>query len=406
MADTTLHSGRPRWTEVGNEALAAVFARPSRAILTSFGTLIGVAALILTLGLSQTASAQVISRIDQLASRLITASDPFATDRNIAPALDWGALDSVRTITGVTAAGAYAAVGNDALVRTLLAGGGTSQAPVAVQLVAADRGIFDAAQATITAGRTFDSGHVERADPVAVIGRSIADRLDLADLTLGPSIEIAGRRYLVIGVVERTPNVPLLAESVTIPYTAAARDFADVAPSDVAITTDLAYTQSIGRNTALALNPARPDALTVNVPADITRFRESVRNDLSALLLALAGVSLGVGALGIANITLLSVLERTSEIGLRRALGASRRHVSTQFLLEAAVLGLLGGVIGSSIGITGLVAISRLRGWIPVLSPWVPFIGPAAGIAVGLLAGLYPALRAGRLEPMTALRGT
>lgn len=401
MADSQEFTGQPRWAEVVGEALAAVFARPSRAILTSLGTLVGVGALILTLGLSQTASAQVISRIDQLASRLITAKDPFATDPKLPASLSWDGLDRVRSITGVSAAGAYATVGTDTLVRALQPGAGPSQQPVAAQLIAADQGILPASRAVVTAGSLFDSGHVRRADRVAVIGRSIADRLELADLSLQPSIDIAGRRYLVIGIIERTPNVPILAESLVVPYTVAVKDFAALTPSDVAIDTDLAYTQSIGRNTALALNPANPTPIQVNIPPNIASFRESVRNDLSAMLLALAGVSLGVGALGIANITLLSVLERTPEIGLRRALGAGRRHVSVQFLLEAAILGMIGGVIGSSLGVVGLVAIARSRDWIPVLSPWIPLIGPVAGIAVGL----YPAVRAGRLEPMSALRG-
>jgi len=111
-----------------------------------------------------------------------------------------------------------------------------------------------------------------------------------------------------------------------------------------------------------------------------------------------------VGAIGIANVTLVSVIERTGEIGLRRALGATRRHIAVQFLLESAAMGFIGGVIGASIGTLVVVAVAGYQSWTPVLDPLVPFAAPLLGGLVGLISGSYPALRAAGMEPVDALR--
>jgi ABC-type antimicrobial peptide transport system permease subunit len=153
-----------------------------------------------------------------------------------------------------------------------------------------------------------------------------------------------------------------------------------------------------------ALSPADPRLLKVASPPDPRRLRGAIESDLNALFLLLGGVSLLVGAIGIANVTLVSVLERVGEIGLRRALGAGRRHIAAQFLLESTAMGAAGGIIGASVGTLVVVGVSAYNTWTPVLDPWVPLGAPFVGALIGLLSGTYPSLRAASLEPVDALR--
>ena len=160
----------------------------------------------------------------------------------------------------------------------------------------------------------------------------------------------------------------------------------------------------IARQAPIALVPNQPTLVSSSTAGEPTKVRGEVASDVNTLFLILGGVSLLVGAIGIANVTLVSVMERIGEIGLRRALGATRRHVAAQFLAESGLLGLVGGFTGASAGILVLVAVSLARTWTPVLDPWLPFAAPALGAAVGVLSGLYPAARAASLQPVEALR--
>ena len=187
---------------------------------------------------------------------------------------------------------------------------------------------------------------------------------------------------------------------------AAVRDFGLVAPSSVQIETRVGAASLIASQLPLALSPTDPTLLKVTAPPEPRRVRAGVQNDLNALFLLLGGVSLLIGASGIANVTLVSVLERVGEIGLRRALGAARRHVAGQFLLESTTLGLLGGVLGAALGTLVVVGVAASRTWTPVLEPWVPLGAPLLGGAVGLASGIYPSVRAAAMEPVEALRST
>jgi putative ABC transport system permease protein len=194
--------------------------------------------------------------------------------------------------------------------------------------------------------------------------------------------------------------------SLMIPTTTATRDFGP--PRDhgasMLIETRLGAAQVVAAEVALALRPDRPNLFKVTAPPDPSTLRAGVTGDLNSLFLLLAVVSLVIGAVGIANTTLVAVLERTNEIGLRRALGARPRHVAWQFLAESTALGALGGLVGTALGVTVVVGVSVAREWTAILQPWAVLPAPLVGGAVGLLAGLYPAMRAAHIEPLEALR--
>jgi macrolide transport system ATP-binding/permease protein len=172
----------------------------------------------------------------------------------------------------------------------------------------------------------------------------------------------------------------------------------------VVIETRIGATSLIARQTPMALRPDKPSVLKVVYPPEPQRVRDAVQSDLNVMFLLLGGLSLIVGAIGIGNITLVSVIERIGEIGLRRSIGATRGHIAAQFLLESTSLGVVGGILGASLGVLIVVAVSAYQLWTPVLDPLAPLFAPLIGGAIGLVSGTYPAMRAARLEPVEAFR--
>jgi putative ABC transport system permease protein len=161
----------------------------------------------------------------------------------------------------------------------------------------------------------------------------------------------------------------------------------------------------VGDQTAVALSPDAPESIDVRAPAGRSALARDVQADVNVVFLVLSGIVLLAGAIGIASVTTLSVLERTPEIGLRRALGATPRQIAGQFMVESVVLGLLGGLLGAAVGVLGLLAVCVVQGWLPALNPLVALGGVVMGGVVGVLAGGFPARRASRIEPVVALRG-
>ena len=212
--------------------------------------------------------------------------------------------------------------------------------------------------------------------------------------------------FVVMGVLEDVLRQADLLNSVIVPE-GTARDLYDLAsPTTIQIDTEVGAAELIASQAAIAVSPNDPDLVRVQSPPSPESLQTQVEGDVNALFLVLGAVSLLVGAIGIANVTLVSVLERVGEIGLRRALGASRRHIAYQFLLESTGIGLFGGVIGASTGVLVVVGVSAYNDWTPVLDARVPLAAPLLGALVGLVAGLYPAWRASRLEPVESLRAS
>jgi ABC-type antimicrobial peptide transport system permease subunit len=390
------------------EATTGMLSRPGRTTLTILGTVLGTAALVATLGLAKTAGNQIVEQFDALAATSITVETYdvwWGGPRRDVSFIPWDAEDRLVRLNGVVAAGTLSAVDVGAALATSVPfNDPTGRNAFAIPVYAASPGLFDAIHAKLDTGRFFDAGHSVRAERVAVLGPAAAQRLNITLVDQQPAIFLGDEILVVIGILEDVAHEAKLLDAIVVPNGTARRRFGLDGLAEVHIRTEVGAAQLIGSQAALALHPNDPDELRVRVPPEPGTVRSAVEEEVNTLFIVLGGISLLVGAIGIANVTLVSVLERVGEIGLRRAVGAARRHIAVQFLAESAVMGLVGGILGSAAGVLVIVGVSAGRDWTPVLEAVYPLGAPLVGALVGLLAGLYPAWRAARLEPVEALR--
>lgn len=391
--------------DLGDEAVAGLFSRPGRLSLTILGTVIGLTALVATLGLTRTADNRIVGRFDEVAATEILVSARPASQNAQPNRLPWDAPQRLERLDGVVAAGNLSTVDvGDGLVSTSPVSDPQRRTDFRLAVQAASLELFDAIRADLRTGRLFDEGHSRRGDRVAVLGPNAAARLGINGVEQLPAISIGDEIFLVIGILDNVARQHDLLTAVIVPEGTAQRLYGLASPESVVVETSLGATRLIAEQIPLALTPENPEGLKVTFAPEQKRVREAVQSDLNLLFLTLGGVSLLVGAIGIANVTLVSVMERIGEIGLRRALGATRRHIALQFLLESSAIGVVGGILGASLGTLVVVGVSAYQSWAPVLDPLVPFAAPLIGGLVGLLAGTYPSLRAARMEPVEALR--
>ncbi|MEV8015874.1 ABC transporter permease [Streptomyces sp. NPDC086554] len=401
-------TGTPRlaFRDLATEALAGLVQRPLRSGLTALGTVLGVATFVAILGLTATASSQIDTRFNAMSATEVSVADATDTDQGERVPFPEDADQRIQRLNGVQGAGVYWNVsgqsGNLTVQTTLLDDTGT-QSP---NIVAASPGLLQAVEPTVHEGRTFEAFHARKEDRVAVIGTGLAESLGIGTLNTQPAILIDDKPFSVIGIISDVQRKPDLLMAVVVPNTTAHKLWG--APHDkstrMLISTDMGAAQQIADEAPLALDPAHANWFKSVPPPNPKTLRASVTSDLNQLFLLLAAICLTVGTIGIANITLVAVLERSNEIGLRRALGARARHIAAQFLAESGILGALGGLVGSSLGIGTVVAVAVARDWTPVLHPETVAVAPVIGLATGVLAGLYPAWRASRIQPVEALR--
>jgi putative ABC transport system permease protein len=401
---------RFRFTDLLGEATADIGSRPGRLVMTIIGTVLGITALVATIGLAQTAAAQIARQFDanavtQLAVTPRTASTGGGTTVATA-ALPWDTVPRLERLAGIESAAVLAEVSLPEAVVTAVPVNDPSQPPSAPPpIYAASDGLLDTLGGRLSTGRFFDAGHDLRADRVAVLGARAAERLGVLRVDTQPSVFIDGIAYAVVGVVDSVDARAEVLSAVILPTGTARADLGLPAPGDAQARIAIGAGPQLRAQAALALTPDDPESLEVNAPDGRSELGQDVQADVNEVFVVLSVIVLLAGGVGIANVTMLSVMERVGEIGLRRAIGATGRQIAGQFVAESVVVGLLGGLIGSALGVFAVVGISVVRNWTPVVDPWIALAGALLGAVVGLVAGGIPARRAARIEPVDALRG-
>jgi putative ABC transport system permease protein len=393
------------------EASHGIGARPARLIKTTLGTVLGIASLVVTIGFAQTAAAQLSRQFDMVAATQViiepeTAFNGATGQEQAIARLPWDAADRVERLNGVERAGLVAEIPLGDLRITAVPVNDPSQPETfSPPVLATSGGLLEAVRGSVITGRYFDSGHDTRGDRVVVLGEEAAKQLGINRVDSQPSIFIGEKSYTVIGIVGGMDSRVDMLDSVMIPLGTARAEFGLAAAEELQIEIALGAGDLVGRQAPISLDPNAPENFSVQAPASTSELQQNVQADVDVIFLILGAIALLAGGVGIANVTLLSVMERVGEIGLRRALGATRRSISWQFMVESVVIGLLGGLIGSAVGVFAVVIVSVVQQWTPVLDVWLAIGATILGAVVGLAAGAYPALRASRIEPIAALRG-
>jgi putative ABC transport system permease protein len=418
MASLAAGLAEPRLAarDAAAEAVAGIAQRPGRSALTMLGTVLGVGAFVAVLGLTATSAGQISRQFTLLEDTTVTVEDngsqtPLGTNPPIGfPA---NADQIADRINGVTAAGVWwpITLPTGAAVTGSLALSAT--ADQSVLLLAASPGAVQAMGLKVTAGSPLTTYENDTAQHVALISASTATTLGIsaARLPSHPAVFVGGVAYTVIGIYSTAQREVVGESAMLIPENTALADYGNPEPgignedeAQMVIATRIGAARAVARQIAAAELPTDPSRLVVTSPPSPQTLQSQVSGDLAGLFLVLAAISLLIGAVGIANTTLVAVLERTGEIGLRRALGARPRHIAAQFLAESTALGTLGGLIGTCIGVTVVVSFAAAKDWTAILYPEYTLPAPLIGSVVGLLAGAYPALRAARISPLAALR--
>jgi putative ABC transport system permease protein len=383
------------------EVIAGLAQRPGRAALTGLGTLLGVGAFVAVVGITGSANSQIGDSFNQRAATRVSVSYVGQGDTASAFAVD--AERRVDTVRGVRSSGIRVDWLPGGRVARYL---GREDLPsVKVDVVGVSAGFLGSVRSMLTAGRTLDPYVVSTRS--AVIGSTVAAHLGIRGPELPAYVYIDDVQFLVVGIIGASQGEGASAGSVYVPVGAASSAFGppdSTAAPTMVVSVDLGAASVVARQLPFALDADHPSAYRPDAVSDPTIVRDRVSAELQQLFLVLAGVSLVIGAVGIANTTLVSVLDRFAEIGLRRALGALPRHVMAQILVEACLLGTVGGLVGSSLGVASTLAVAATHHWTAVLPGWLIAVAPATGALTGLIAGLYPSIRAARVEPVDALR--
>ncbi|HKT01202.1 MAG TPA: ABC transporter permease [Rugosimonospora sp.] len=375
--------------------------RRVRSALSVLGIAIGIAAIVAVLGITRSSQSDLLARIDRLGTNLLTVATgqtPTGQPAELPPT----AAATIARTPGVQHVAATAMLTGVQIYRT-------DQIPAyrnsGLGVLACDANLLSTLDARLASGVFFNDATARY--PTAVLGHDAAQQLGMP--RPGTRIWLGHHWFLVVGVLQPVDLAPDLASEINqaalIGFPIAGQLFRYQGhPTRVYVRTDTDQTAAVAALLAPATNPVHPETVAVSRPSDALTARLAVASATTTLLLGLGGVALLVGGIGIGNVMVISVLERRGEVGLRRALGAARRHVAAQFLIESLVLAGVGGTAGILFGVATTYGLARLHHWQPLVPSTAVAAALAAALVIGAIAGLYPATRAARLSPTEALR--
>ncbi len=372
--------------------------RKLRAALSALGIAIGVAAIVAVLGLSASSQAGLQAEINRLGTNLLTVRNGQSLTGGTVelPTIAPGMISRIGGVQHVQSTGEVSGVNayRTRYIPSVDTNGLTVQA--------ASLDLLRVVATTVAHGHYLNAASAH--EPVAVLGATAAQLLGIDRLYPGERIWVGGQWFYLAGILTPAVLASDIDTSVLVGSPAARKYLGfDGHPSTIYLRADTDEVTAVDNLLAATANPENPSEVNVSQPSDALVAQADAKSALNGLFLGLGAVALLVGAVGVANIMIISALERRSEIGLRRALGATRSHIRTQFLSEAVLLGLLGGTVGVALGVAATAVYAHVKHWATIVPAEAWAGGIAASLIIGAVAGLVPALRAARLSPTQAL---
>lgn len=393
---TSNTSSRLRHADVMRLGWQGLRSHPLRAALSALGIAIGIASMLAVIGISCSSQARIQERLASLGTNLltVTAGKSFSGESTHLPV---DATERIQRIDGVTEAGWIGSLSSVKAYRNQLI---DPNATNGLTVAATDTELLTATSTELREGNWFNEATAGY--PTTVLGATAAARLGI--VSAGSTINIGGQPHTVLGILRPSVLAPELDTSVLVGAVHATERLGfDGSPTTLYERSDDESVATVRELIPAMVNPKAPNEVSVSRPSDTLIAQHAVDSAFTGLLLGMGSIALLVGGIGVANTMVITVLERRREIGLRRALGATRSHIRRQFLTEAVLLAALGGLVGQVLGVASTVIASMLNDWPPTLPPVIVALSLVLTITVGALSGLLPAMNAAKLSPTTAL---
>ena len=401
MLDPPTKRSRLHPADVARIGLTGFRTERLRAALAVLGIAVGIAALVAVVGVSESSKSSLVAQLNRLGTDLLTVqpgTNFTDTTQNELPQraptmIGW--IPPVRHVTETVST--TASVRRTDKIPPYETGG--------ISVLGASTDLPSALDAQIAHGTWLNAATATY--PTVVLGAGAAQTLGINHLDPAVAVWLGPRWFTVIGILKPVALAPELDQAALTGIPAAHRFLAtDTHPTTIYIRTDPNQTLAVRDVLARTANPANPQDVAVSQPSDALQAEIAAKGAYNTLLLGLGAIALVVGAVGIANVMVMAIIQRRTEIGLRRALGATRRHIAIQFTSEALTLSALGGAAGAVAGVLITAGYAHARHWSTTIPAALFPSALAAALTFGLIAGLYPATRAARLSPTDALRHT